>query len=73
MAIIDPSQPLEVVKLSASELQSSRIGQLLASKVIAKPLQKQKCGILPSVESAHPGYGWLATHGSRARPPEWHS
>ncbi|CAJ1397797.1 unnamed protein product [Effrenium voratum] len=31
------------------------------------PRKKQKCGILPMVVSAHPGYGWLAEHGSRAQ------
>ena len=27
---------------------------------------------LQTQASAHAGYGWLAEHGSRSQPPEWH-
>eukprot|EP00434_Breviolum_minutum_P003088 symbB.v1.2.002718.t1/scaffold148.1/size298184/7 len=62
----------EVVQLPPEDLRSSRIGRRLSSRVVPKPRKKQKCGILPQVASAHPGYGWLAEEGSRAVPPEWH-
>ena len=66
------SAALQVVRLPPEALSETRVGALLASKVIKKPLKKQKCGILPMVESAHPGYGWLAEQGHRAEVPAWH-
>lgn len=63
----------EVVQMSPSELPHSAVGQRLTARQRPKPQKKQKCGILPQVVSAHPGYGWLAEEGSRAVPPEWHS
>ncbi|CAJ1434053.1 unnamed protein product, partial [Effrenium voratum] len=59
------------LEAAAQPQLDGRLRALLQSKVRAKPEKKQKCGILPMVVSAHPGYGWLAEHGSRAQVPEW--
>ncbi|OLP87705.1 hypothetical protein AK812_SmicGene31060 [Symbiodinium microadriaticum] len=65
----------EVASLPPAELwlRAPEVSALLQQRVVPKPGQKQKCGILPMVVSAHSGYGWLAEHGSRSLPPEWHA
>ncbi|CAE7332516.1 unnamed protein product, partial [Symbiodinium pilosum] len=64
----------QVTALPPSELWrgAPQVTAMLQQRVVPKPKQKQKCGILPMVASAHAGYGWLAEHGSRSQPPEWH-
>lgn len=37
--------------------------KLMEMRSKPRPLKKQKCGILPHVQSAHPGYGWLIEAG----------
>ncbi|CAE8714245.1 unnamed protein product [Polarella glacialis] len=61
-----------VAALPAEELWEVQphLKLLLDGKRKPKPLQRQACGILPSVETASTGYGWLAEHGAKAVPPE---
>merc|ERR1712060_872336 len=42
-----------------------RLKLLLDSKVKPKPVLKQPCGILPSVQSAYQGYGWIVDEQAR--------
>lgn len=40
--------------------------RLLEAQRRPRPKQKQRCGILPAVETAHSGYGWLVDAGAKA-------
>mmetsp|Transcript_88729 Transcript_88729/g.225895 ORF Transcript_88729/g.225895 Transcript_88729/m.225895 type:complete len:198 (-) Transcript_88729:27-620(-) len=45
-------------------LEQPQLTRLLEGQRRPRPVQKQKCGILPSVETAHSGYGWLVDAGA---------
>lgn len=74
-----PVQPMEVFYMTPGAASAPNpealwhtapeLKQMLEANMQAPPERRQGCGILPSVRSAHSGYGFLTDNGVRPLPP----